>query len=417
MSMHDHKVTRAANLARSGQPALHFLGDLDPRRFARRHVVFNPSGCQVGELIAGACRELPGLASADVVHRVMTHNPDVLWAIARRDRFSAAAPKGEGFVAMLPLNEAGLEQLVQGTFDTSNPDLSLLTTQSEKPAGIYIWAIHALGRLAGGLPLAFEKICTPLYQEADLYARAVTIDGHRFLEALGFRQGLLRHGKAIAPHLHVYRRRFETAEPRPLYDSYQGPSTEKKLTVTVARSMEDLARVISIRSAVYVGEQICPYDEEFDGNDLSATHLVGYMGDEPAGCLRIRYFADFAKVERLAVRQEFRNTRLSFQLVRAAIDLCRVKGYRRLYGHAQKRLVPFWSRFGFKVFEGARELVFSDFDYVEMALDTDRHPDAIAIGTDPYKIIRPEGRWHCPGILEVSAQRAATRPSINEAVG
>jgi predicted GNAT family N-acyltransferase len=185
------------------------------------------------------------------------------------------------------------------------------------------------------------------------------------------------------------------------------------MTVTVARSMEDLARVISIRSAVYVGEQTCPYDEEFDGNDLSATHLVGYIGDEPAGCLRIRYFADFAKVERLAVRQEYRNTRLSFQLVRAAVDLCRVKGYQRLYGHAQKRLIPFWSRFGFKVFDGAQELVFSDFDYVEMVLETERHPAAISIGTDPYMIIRPEGRWHRPGVLEKSAQRAVTRPSID----
>lgn len=413
MSMHDHKVTRSANLARSSQPAGHPLSALDPRRFARRHVVFSPSGSQVAELISRARRELPGLTTADVVHQVMTYNPDVLWAIARRDRFSATNPRGEGFVAMLPLNQAGLDRLVEGSFDASNPDLSLLTTQSEKPAGIYIWAIHALGRLAGGVPLAFEKICTPLYQDADLYARAVTIEGHRFLEALGFRQGVVREGRVVAPHLHVYRRSFEGAEPSPLYDSYRGDPSEKKLTVTVARSMEDLARVIAVRSAVYVGEQTCPYDEEFDGNDLSATHLVGYVGDEPAGCLRIRYFADFAKVERLAVRREFRSTRLSFQMVRAAIDLCRVKGYRRLYGHAQKRLVPFWSRFGFRVFEGAQELVFSDFDYVEMVLETERHPDAISIGSDPYKIIRPEGRWHRPGVLERSAEREVTRPSIS----
>ena len=44
---------------------------------------------------------------------------------------------------------------------------------------------------------------------------------------------------------------------------------------------------------------------------------------EMNGCLRIRYFADFAKIEQLAVRHEFRNTRLSFQIVRAGI--CRPK--------------------------------------------------------------------------------------------
>nr|WP_055038793.1 GNAT family N-acetyltransferase [Blastochloris viridis] len=181
------------------------------------------------------------------------------------------------------------------------------------------------------------------------------------------------------------------------------------MSVTVARSMEDLMRVASVRSAVYISEQECPYAEEFDGNDLSATHLIGYVGHEPAGCLRIRCFADFAKLERLAVRREFRNTRLSFQLVRAAIELCRVKGYQRLYGHAQKRLVNFWGRFGFKTFESGRELVFSDFDYVEMVLDASRHPQSITIGVDPYLIIRPEGRWHMPGVLEKSATRRVSR--------
>jgi len=145
---------------------------------------------------------------------------------------------------------------------------------------------------------------------------------------------------------------------------------------------------------------------------MSAAHLIGYVGKEPAGCIRIRYFADFAKIERLAVRKEFRTTRLSFQLVHAAIELCRMKGYRRLYGHAQKRLVNFWSRFGFHLFAGGQELIFSDFDYVEMVAEIEPHPDAVRIGVDPYKVIRPEGRWHRPGILESSSARDVTRPSV-----
>jgi predicted GNAT family N-acyltransferase len=198
----------------------------------------------------------------------------------------------------------------------------------------------------------------------------------------------------------------------PKYDRYHGDGAKGEIAVTMTRSIEDLMKVISIRSAVYIGEQECPYLEEFDGNDFCATHLLGYVGNEPAGCIRIRYFAEFAKIERLAVRKEFRKSRLSFQLVRAAIDLCRVKGYRCLYGHAQKRLVNFWSRFGFETFEGGQELVFSDFDYVEMRMRADRHPTAITIGVDPYVIIRPEGRWHEAGILEQSRVRAVTRPSL-----
>jgi hypothetical protein len=122
-------------------------------------------------------------------------------------------------------------------------------------------------------------------------------------------------------------------------------------------------RVMTIRSAVYLSEQECPYGEEFDGNDFSATHLIGYVGDEPAACLRIRYFADFVKMERLAVRREFRKTRLAFKV----------------------------------------------------SLDMTPHPQAISIGVDPYIMIRPEGRWHVPGILERSAIRPVTRPSVEKA--
>ena len=177
--------------------------------------------------------------------------------------------------------------------------------------------------------------------------------------------------------------------------------------------MEDLWRVGSVRSAVYVSEQRCPYEEEFDGNDLAATHLLGYVGDEPAGCLRIRFFADFAKIERLAVRGEFRKTRLAFQIVRAGIELCRMKGYRQLYGHAQKRLLNFWSRFGFIPLEGRPEFAFSDFDYVEIVAETVPCSEAIRLGADPYLILRPEGRWHIPGVLEKSSQRPVTRPSVH----
>jgi len=211
----------------------------------------------------------------------------------------------------------------------------------------------------------------------------------------------------------MYRRSQNGSDNAPLYDGYRGTAKGQDLSVTIARTFEDMMRITSIRSAVYIGEQECPYDEEFDGNDFSATHLIGYVGNEPAGCLRVRYFADFAKIERLAVRKEFRKTRLAFQIVRAGIELCRTKGYRRLYGHSQKRLMGFWGRFGFRPLEGAREFVFSDFDYVEIILDTAPHPKAISIGADPYIMIRPEGRWHLPGVLERSAIRPATRPSVD----
>jgi hypothetical protein len=45
-----------------------------------------------------------------------------------------------------------------------------------------------------------------------------------------------------------------------------------------------------------------------------------------------------------------------------------------------------------------------------MVLEMDRDPGAITLGSDPYLVIRPEGRWHLPSVLEKSAARPHTRP-------
>jgi len=384
------------------------LTELNSERYSRHLLVFRPNEKAVDDLVEKARAAIPGLTDTSIVHRVLRHNPDCMIAIARKRKFNADVPFGDGFFAFLPLNKMGLLQLATNTLDTRNPDLSLITRPDETPAGIYVWATYAPGPIAAGVALAMEKVEVPPYAGVSLYSRPNTPEGFRFNENLGWKKGA-KIGPIYAPHLYTYAR--NPVAP-PLYDSYRRDVGDGATSVTVARNFEDLMRVSSLRSAVYMGEQECPYEEEFDGNDLSATHLIGYIGNEPAGCLRIRFFADFAKLERLAVRKEFRNTRLSFQIVRAAIRLCQMKGYRRLYGHSQKRLVNFWARFGFKPLEGAKEFVFSDFDYVEMVADVERDPNSISIGADPYVIIRPEGRWHVPGILERSAGRHATRPSV-----
>ena len=410
MTAHSTILGLLPNGAAAVHPAKYPLPAENIEDFARDVVVFTLAVDDLGPLMDRAKLDLPGLASREAVLRVMAHNPDTVWGIARHEEY-IKAPRPQGFIGFLMLNQEGVRHLMAGSFDASDPDIDLLSRQNQRPAGIYVWAMWARTKLVAGIPLAFEKIWTPLYKDADLYARAVTQDGKRLLETMGFIPGAAFED-LTNPGLHCLCRSGRRGLDVPPYDSYGGRSPEKAVAVTVVRSVEDLMRVVSIRSAVYVGEQECPYLEEFDGNDFSATHLLGYVGNEPAACLRIRYFADFAKIERLAVRKQFRKKRVAVQLVEAAIDLCCAKGYQRLYGHAQKGLIKFWSQFGFETFPGGQELVFSDFDYVEMQMVTARRPNAITIGIDPYLIVRPEGQWHRPGILEQSRSRPVTRPSV-----
>src|SRR6201993_5359524 len=92
----------------------------------------------------------------------------------------------------------------------------------------------------------------------------------------------------------------------------------RAITIRIARDPNDLMLVTAIRAAVYLAEQDCPFEEEFDGYDLVAAHFIGFVGNEPAGCLRVRFFGEFAKVERLAVRHQYRGSRASFKLVPAS---------------------------------------------------------------------------------------------------
>lgn len=397
MTAHDLDLLRkSTGKGAAGQSAPHSLDKMTLSQLSRRTVIFTPNGTGIAALMDAAREDIPGLTKNEIVQAVATHNPDTFWAIARRDRFNVTEPKGDGFLAVLPLTHEGTRRLLDGRLDTKNPDLTYVTRQSERPAGIYVWAIHAKGPIAAAISLVLEKYSSPLYQGVNIYSRPITKGGLRVLEPLGFSPGAHYDG-IHASNIHMLDRSSER----------RTTNTPDALSIRVARSMEDLTRVIAIRSAVYMSEQSCPFTEEFDGNDFSATHLICHWQGEPVGCMRIRYFADFAKLERLAVTIKHRHAGIAGRIVDAAVDLCRLKGYRVLYAHAQKRLLGFWEKRGFSQMPNTREFVFSDFDYVEVKLETTKHPKSITLDADPYVIIRPEGLWDQPGVLESSSRRGS----------
>ena len=90
----------------------------------------------------------------------------------------------------------------------------------------------------------------------------------------------------------------------------------------------------------------------------------------------------------------------------------RRKGFRRIYGTAREGLEGFWARFG-GVAISDKKITVSGFKYTEMMVDLDPHPNAITVDRGPYVILRPEGNWDQPGILEISAARPVRDPGEN----
>jgi predicted GNAT family N-acyltransferase len=198
---------------------------------------------------------------------------------------------------------------------------------------------------------------------------------------------------------------------RPTWEGRPASSLEPKgYQVSVARTLEEIMQVIAIRAAVYMAEQDCPYSEEYDGNDFAgATHLLLRFHGEPVGVMRIRWFADFAKLERLAVLKDHRG-RATIALARFALTLAERKGYRCAMGHATPRIVPFWSRyFGGRPRPDRPHVAFSDHEYVEMVFELEPPSDAIGVDADPMILLRPEGDWDRPGVLDRSQDRVPER--------
>lgn len=179
------------------------------------------------------------------------------------------------------------------------------------------------------------------------------------------------------------------------------------LSVSIVRDLADFMKVVAIRASVFLAEQDCPYDEEFDNNDLSALHLIATLRGEPVATLRIRFFAGFAKIERVCVMKHVRGGALVKLMIETAVDIIGRKGYTRVIGYIQKRLTPFWKQLGFLPREGRSEFCFSDYEYVECERLLDARADAITADSDPYMVMRPEGEWDHENVLDRSASRPA----------
>ncbi len=331
-------------------------------------------------------------AAPDVLARVRDHHGEAFWGLFEK---SSDGHRLIGYHAQLMLNPEGHKALLRRTIDCKNPDPAFLCNPGETPDAVYLWAVVAEKKLEifrSGLSRALAH-----YAGLPHYATLATEGGRKVGRVIGLRPvtpaddriGGLFIFKAGAAH------------------KLTKPVQVRVMTVTTA---EQLEQVRAIRAAVFMGEQKCPYAEEFDGNDFCATHLLGFVDGEPAGTARIRYFQGFAKLERFCVLERFRGSDLKFQMVAFVEELVRRKGFTTLYAQPQMRLKAFWTKLGYEEIARNADIRFSDHDYWEMKKDFAPHADPISLYSDPMVIDRPEGDWDHPGILERSAERGVTRP-------
>lgn len=133
------------------------------------------------------------------------------------------------------------------------------------------------------------------------------------------------------------------------------------MQITIVKDARDWQAAQAIRTHVFIEEQRCPPEEEWDGLDETSRHLLGRVSGEAVATARWRtvphdgYLA--AKLERFAVLPAHRGRGYGRALVHAALGDARRAGFHTFVLHAQAHLESFYATLGFQrvgaVFEEA----------------------------------------------------------------
>ena len=117
------------------------------------------------------------------------------------------------------------------------------------------------------------------------------------------------------------------------------------LLVNKIKNKEELEKAFAVRKKVFVEEQNCPPELEWE-NEEESVHFLAELNGEPCGACRWRKTDKGYKLERFAVLKEFRGKRIGQALVAAALaDL--PDGANYIYLNAQIHALPLYARFGF----------------------------------------------------------------------
>lgn len=124
------------------------------------------------------------------------------------------------------------------------------------------------------------------------------------------------------------------------------------MNILEAKKKYDYAMCIYLRTMVFIIGQDCPLVDEIEDEDdeENAHHFIGYlMGDRPAATARYRLINEgTAKIERVAVYEEYRGQGLGKEMVLHILDILKKdNSIKAIKLGAQDHALGFYSKMGF----------------------------------------------------------------------
>ena len=175
--------------------------------------------------------------------------------------------------------------------------------------------------------------------------------------------------------------------------------------VEIVTNYEQMLHAYAVRSICFMEEHGVKARQNFDGNDYQATHIIVYADDEPVGTARIRWFKDFAKLERTSLRKAYRTKSILKSCCMLVFEHVARKGYDKVITHAQPDYARLWQiLLGFKRIEGRAPVYFAGHaePYIELVKHLVVPGNAIGNDTDPAILFRVEGQWDARSPFEAA---------------
>jgi predicted GNAT family N-acyltransferase len=117
-----------------------------------------------------------------------------------------------------------------------------------------------------------------------------------------------------------------------------------------AQGEADLQGALSVRMRVFCEEQGVSAEEELDGRDEQALHLVAIgPAGQVVGTLRLLFSEDYVKVGRVAVERAWRGRAIASRMLEMALGESARQGAREARLASQVEVIELYRRAGFEV--------------------------------------------------------------------
>ncbi|MBM7841033.1 putative GNAT family N-acyltransferase [Alkalihalobacillus xiaoxiensis] len=118
------------------------------------------------------------------------------------------------------------------------------------------------------------------------------------------------------------------------------------------KTIIELEQALHLRELVFVHEQHCPLEQEFDQYDhldASCIHILAVSEtDQPIGTGRIRFVDGKAKLERICILESIRKSGVGHSIVTYLEKIARAQEIKHFYLHGQQQAIPFYQKLGYQ---------------------------------------------------------------------